>query len=168
VSFRFRVRVRKPILHNGAPDRRRSLLLAGMRTTPVARHTGAMVSQKPLRCVIVDDNREFLETASSVLESGGITVVGAASSIAEALRSVDQLRPGIVLVDVDLGGENGFDLAERLDPQAGSDGPATILISVHGQEDFADLIAESAALGFIPKAALSASAIRGMLSNGQA
>jgi CheY-like chemotaxis protein len=127
-----------------------------------------MVSQSPLRCLIVDDNREFLQAASSVLESGGITVVGVASSITEALRSAAQLRPDIVLVDVDLGGEDGFDLAERLHRQAGSDGRAIILISAHGQEEFADLIAESPALGFVPKAALSASAIGGVLSNGPA
>jgi hypothetical protein len=38
-----------------------------------------------------------------------------------------------------------------------------ILISTHAQEDFADLIAESPALGFIPKVTLSVAAIRELL-----
>lgn len=127
-----------------------------------------MVSQKSVRCLIVDDNREFLETATSVLESGGIAVVGVASTIAEALHFAAQLGPDVMLVDVDLGGEDGFDLAQRLHRGEGMGSPAVILTSTHSQQDFAELIEESPALGFVPKAALSASAIHGLLINGQA
>jgi CheY-like chemotaxis protein len=122
-----------------------------------------MLSQKGVRCLIVDDNREFLETAANVLERGGIAVVGVASSIAEALHSAAQLHPDVILVDVDLGGEDGFDLAEQLHNGEALGNPAVILISTHAQQDFAELIASSPALGFVPKAALSASAIRGVL-----
>jgi CheY-like chemotaxis protein len=125
-----------------------------------------MVWQTTLRCVIVDDNREFLETASGVLERGGIEVVGVAVSGAEALLAAAKLRPDVVLVDVDLGGEDGFDLAERLHRQGKPGIPHVILISTHSPQDFAELIANSSAVGFVPKAALSGRAIRGVLRDG--
>jgi DNA-binding LytR/AlgR family response regulator len=65
-----------------------------------------------------------------------------------------------MLVDIDLGPESGFDLARRL---AESAAPPVILISTYAEEDYADLIAGSPALGFLPKATLSAAAISGML-----
>ena len=75
----------------------------------------------PLRCLLVDDNDAFLETASLLLEREGLTVVGVASSIAEALRQVHALRPDLILVDIGLGDESGFDLARLLarDGQSG-------------------------------------------------
>ena len=75
----------------------------------------------PLRCLLVDDNEAFLEAASVLLEREGLTVVGVASSIAEALRQVRALRPDVILVDIGLGDESGFDLARLLarDGQSG-------------------------------------------------
>jgi hypothetical protein len=40
------------------------------------------------------------------------------------------------------------------------------LISTHSQADFADVIAESSAAGFLPKAELSAAAIRRIVEGG--
>jgi CheY-like chemotaxis protein len=121
----------------------------------------------PLRCFIVDDNPDFIVAAANVLEREGITVVGTTTSGAEALRCIDQLRPDVALIDVDLGAESGFDLVEQLDqrPAAGPK-PALILLSAHSEEDFADMIAASPAVGFVPKLALSAQAIRALLDQG--
>jgi DNA-binding NarL/FixJ family response regulator len=115
-----------------------------------------------VRCLVVDDNHDFLQAARKVLESGGITVVGAASSSAEALLQAKETSPDIVLVDIVLGSESGFDLARKL---AATTGPprAVILISTHDQEDFSDLIAASPAIGFLPKWKLSARAIENLL-----
>jgi CheY-like chemotaxis protein len=68
----------------------------------------------PLRCLLVDDNDAFLETASLLLEREGLTVVGVASNIAEALRQTRALRPDLILVDIGLGSESGFTLARLL------------------------------------------------------
>jgi DNA-binding NarL/FixJ family response regulator len=111
------------------------------------------------RVLIVDDNRLFLEAARGLLAREGLRVVGVAATSAEALQRVEELQPEVVLVDIRLGGESGFDLARRLaDHHEG--GPAVILISTHSEADFADLIAESPARGFLPKPELSAEAIR--------
>ena len=108
--------------------------------------------------LIVDDNSLFLDAARGLLEREGMRVVGVASTSADALRHAKELRPEIVLVDIVLGPESGFELARRLVESDG--GSAVILISTHSEADFADLIAESPAAGFLPKSELSADGIR--------
>ena len=116
-----------------------------------------------LRCLIVDDSRRFLEAARDHLQREGIVVVGVASTIAQALEQAERLRPDVTLVDLDLAGESGFELARRLHGAAGPSPSRVILISTHDEDDFADLIAASPAVGFLPKTELSAGAIRGLL-----
>jgi DNA-binding NarL/FixJ family response regulator len=105
-----------------------------------------------IRCLIVDDNQRFLDAARLLLEREGMAVVGVASTSAEAVLLEAELRPDVVLVDIRLGDESGFNLARRL-------GGPVILISTHAETEYADEIAASPVVGFIPKAQLSASAI---------
>ena len=93
----------------------------------------------PLRCLIVDDNPRFGDEARGLLEHEGVSVVGVATSGDAAVRLSSALAPDLALVDISLGEESGFDVARRL-------------------------VDESPAIGFLPKASLSAAAIRGMLS----
>jgi DNA-binding NarL/FixJ family response regulator len=117
-----------------------------------------------VRCLIVDDSDNFRDAARSMLERAGIDVVGVASSSAEALSCYRELRPDVTLVDVDLGSESGFDLARALH-DVDSPASSVILISTHSEQDFADLIADSPALGFLPKFALSPNAIRALVAD---
>jgi DNA-binding NarL/FixJ family response regulator len=117
-----------------------------------------------LRCVIVDDSPGFVAAARSLLERQGLRVLGVASNCAEGLRLAAELRPDVVLVDIDLGGESGFELARRLDQM---EAPApVILVSTHSEEDYAELIADSPALGFLSKTSISATTIRHLLEWG--
>ena len=116
--------------------------------------------EQELRCVLVDDNPVFIEVATRLLErGGGISIIGAASTIAEAIQRVEELRPDVALVDVDLGGESGFSLARELHRPNSHTPPKIILTSAHSERDFANLIAASPAVGFVPKADLSPEAI---------
>jgi CheY-like chemotaxis protein len=117
-----------------------------------------------VRCLIVDDSPRFLEAARGHLEREGIAVVGVASTITQALQQAERLRPDVALVDIDLGGESGFELARRLHREPGPAAPRVILISTHAEDDFADLIAASPVVGFLSKVDLSASAIRDLLA----
>jgi CheY-like chemotaxis protein len=117
-----------------------------------------------LRCLIVDDSPRFLAAARGLLERQGMTVVGVASTSAEALQRAKELRPDVTLVDIDLGGESGLELARRLHHQAGTEPARVILVSTHAEEDYAELIAASPAVGFLSKQTLSAGAIRDLLS----
>ena len=115
----------------------------------------------PLRCVIVDDSALFLEGAVDLLTREGLDVVGVASGSAEAIRLVTELRPDVTLVDVNLGDEDGLELARLLHAIPGAS--KVILVSTHAEEDLAQLIAGSPALGFISKTRISAQAIRDTL-----
>ncbi len=117
----------------------------------------------PQRCLLVDDNDAFLETASLLLEREGLTVVGVALSIAQALRQAHALRPDLILVDIGLGDESGFDLAQLL---ARDDLSAdVILISTGAEADYRELIAESPAAGFLAKSELSVRGISRILGH---
>jgi CheY-like chemotaxis protein len=113
-----------------------------------------------LSCLIVDDNAEYLEAARSLLEREGVTVVGVAATASDALERVGELRPQVALVDIDLGADSGFEVARGIAKAAPT---VVILISTHAEDDFAELIAESPAAGFISKSELSARAIQGLV-----
>jgi hydroxymethylbilane synthase len=118
-----------------------------------------------IRCLIVDDSDAFLKAASILLQGEGLTVAGVASNIAEALRQARALRPDVILVDIGLGDESGFDLARLLaeDEQGGS--AEVILISARAETDYEELISESPAAGFLVKPELSAQAISRILGH---
>ncbi|HUA48331.1 MAG TPA: response regulator, partial [Solirubrobacteraceae bacterium] len=67
-----------------------------------------------LRCLIVDDNASFLDASRSLLERQGFSVVAVAATGADALRLAAELAPDLILLDVDLGEENGFAVARQL------------------------------------------------------
>ena len=118
----------------------------------------------PLRCLLVDDSHAFLESASLLLEREGLTVVGVASSIAEAVQQTRTLRPDLILVDIGLGDESGFTLAGLLAREHQS--AYVILISAGTEADYGELIAGSPAAGFVAKSELSASGIGRILGQG--
>jgi DNA-binding NarL/FixJ family response regulator len=117
----------------------------------------------PIRVLIVDDSRSYLDAACALLEREGLEVVGVASTSAAALQQARALEPDVVLVDISLGEESGFELARRLVENDPDDQAALVLISTRAEADFEDLIAESPAVGFLAKADLSADALRAIL-----
>jgi DNA-binding NarL/FixJ family response regulator len=112
-----------------------------------------------LRCLIIDDSPEFLDAARRLLQQEGITVAGIASSGDEALRLAREIRPDVTLIDIDLGAEDGITLARQLAQSDGQPAGKLILISTHAEDEFADLIQASSAIGFVSKSTLSAEAI---------
>ena len=76
------------------------------------------------------------------------------------LRQARELRPDVALVDISLGAESGFDIGRQITPHVRS----VILISSRDEDDYAELIAGSPAVGFLSKAELSADAIRRLLT----
>jgi two-component system nitrate/nitrite response regulator NarL len=115
-----------------------------------------------LRCLLVDDSTHFLEAASMLLEAQGLAVAGVASTSAEALTRVRELEPDVTIIDIDLNGESGFDLAWQL---AASWSGSTVLTSTRSESDVAELLAVTPVLGFISKTELSADAIHDLLAD---
>jgi CheY-like chemotaxis protein len=116
----------------------------------------------PLRCLLVDDSPHFLEAASRLLEGQGISIVGVASTTAEASMRIRELEPDVAIVDIHLNGESGFDLAWQL---AASTTTHTVLTSTRSESDFAELVAVTPALGFVSKNELSADAVHDFVAD---
>ena len=115
-----------------------------------------------VRALIVDDNLEYLRIARVMLEREGFEVVDVASNGLDALRFARRHRPDVVLIDVDLAGESGFDVADDLscDRMCG----AIVMISAYPEQDLLELLQESPAIGFVSKSELSAKGIVALLS----
>jgi DNA-binding NarL/FixJ family response regulator len=113
------------------------------------------------RTLIVDDSELFLASAERLLDVGGLEIVGTARTGSEAIRLAEELRPELVLVDIDLGEESGFDLAKALADLRPA--PTVVLISTHSEAEVVEMVAASPAAGFIPKSRLDAAALKAFL-----
>jgi two-component system nitrate/nitrite response regulator NarL len=116
-----------------------------------------------MRCFLVDDNEDFLASARRLLAAQGFEVIGEASTGSSALDRAPRLGPDVVLIDVQLGNEDGLVIARRL--HAILPNVPVILISTHAEDDVRDEIRECGAVGFLSKASLNASAIRKLLAS---
>ncbi|WP_445184101.1 response regulator [Pseudonocardia sp. Cha107L01] len=120
-----------------------------------------------LRCLLVDDDAHFLDSARTLLQREGLRV-DTASSGAQAAQRIGDLRPDLVLLDIRLGDESGFTVARELHATWSTEAPSEgalkiILISTYSATDFGRLIEASPVLGFIAKSSLSARAIRELI-----
>ena len=70
-----------------------------------------------------------------------MTVAGVASNSVEAVRQARALRPDVILVDIGLGGESGFDLARLLTQDVQVGDATVLLISARPESDYGELIA---------------------------
>jgi two-component system, NarL family, nitrate/nitrite response regulator NarL len=126
------------------------------------RARAAKLALMAIRCIIVDDNPEFLAAARPLLERGGLDVVDVVSTGQETLESVARLRPDVVVIDLFLDDESGFDVARRL-AEMDPDATRVILISTYDHQDVPELLAASPAVRFVSKADLSAEAVLSIL-----
>ena len=111
--------------------------------------------------LIVDDHADFRQSARALLEAEGFNVVGEAFGGEQALAEVERLRPEVVLLDVQLPGEDGFAVAERL--AAGGSGATVILISSREAAAYGARLDTAAAQGFLAKRMLSGEALAALL-----
>jgi CheY-like chemotaxis protein len=111
----------------------------------------------PPTVLIVDDHADFRALARSILRAGGLEVVGEAEDGTSAMAAVRALRPGIVLLDIQLPGADGFTVCEQLRAEHGA--PVVVLTSSRSESMYRRRLAESSAEGFIAKADLSGRAL---------
>ena len=113
------------------------------------------------RVLIVDDHPSFRASARELLEAEGFDVVGEAEDGGSALEQVAELRPDVVLLDVQLPDLDGFEVASRLSVNAG---PRVVLVSSRDRADYGSKIEESGAAGFIAKAELCGPVLADLLA----
>lgn len=107
--------------------------------------------------LIVDDHEDFRASARALLEAEGFAVVGEAADGSEAIAAIAALEPAIVLLDIQLPGRDGMEIAEDIATAPGS--PAVVLISSRDSAAYGARLARTPALGFIPKSELSGAAL---------
>jgi len=70
----------------------------------------------PIRVFLIDDHRSVLWGLERLIDSGkpAMQVVGSALNCTEALKLIDHAAPDVILLDIDLGKENGLDGIPKL------------------------------------------------------
>jgi CheY-like chemotaxis protein len=114
-----------------------------------------------LSVLIVDDHDGFRTFARRLLETAGFAVVEAASGV-EATEVARAVRPGLVLLDVQLPDIDGFEVARRITACHG--GPIVVLTSTREARDYGERVTSSPAAGFLPKDQLSGVVLRQYLA----
>jgi DNA-binding NarL/FixJ family response regulator len=85
----------------------------------------------PIRILIVDDNAAVRSDLQLVLElEGGIEVVGIATNGREAILKAKDLRPEIVLMDLEMPDLDGYQATKVIKSEAQA--PAVLVLTVHG------------------------------------
>jgi DNA-binding NarL/FixJ family response regulator len=105
----------------------------------------------PVRVLIVDDQEPFRLAARMVVElTDGFEVVGEAETGEDGVTMSTELRPDLVLMDVNLPGIDGLEATRRI--LASEDPPIVLLLSTYEEEEYAPRAAECGAAAYIPKA----------------
>jgi DNA-binding NarL/FixJ family response regulator len=115
--------------------------------------------------LIVDDHPGFRFLARKLLEAGGFQVVGEAADGLAAVAIARELRPDVVLLDIQLPDIDGFEVTSRL--ADGEAGPVVVLTSTRDRADYGERVERCGAHGFIPKAELSGAALRAFVGGGR-
>jgi len=116
---------------------------------------GGLCEDDPVRptLLIVDDHEVFRTSARALLEAEGFDVVGESADGGGALQAVSELRPQVVLLDIQLPDMDGFAVATRLAET--SDPPDVVLISTRDAAAYGPRLRATPSRGFIPKSELS-------------
>ncbi len=105
-----------------------------------------------VRVLIVDDQAPFREAARAVVEAtDGFQVVGEAPTGEASVDAARELRPDLVLMDVNLPGINGLEATRRILNE--SSPVVVLLLSTYEEDEYAPKAAESGASAYIPKSA---------------
>jgi len=112
--------------------------------------------------LIVDDHEALRSFVRTLLGAQGFDVIGEAADGEAAIAAVRTLRPDVVLLDIELPGIDGFEVARRLAQAPGA--PSLVLTSSRPASDYGRLIADSPAYGFLPKQELSGAAVAALIA----
>src|SRR4051794_4579627 len=117
-----------------------------------------------MRVMIVDDQASFREAARELLEARGHVVVADVADGRSALAAAARLHPDAVLLDVGLGSESGFDVAQAL--TGAHPRLAVLLVSVTVQDVPSECVRACGARGFLPKDELAGADLDVLLGPG--
>ena len=124
--------------------------------------------QEPIKILIVDDHPVIRQGIGAALSrTDGFEIVGEAADGDSAIEMAQQQNPDVVLLDIDLPGQNGLSVAEKLRAEL----PETkvVILSMFSSEGYVTQALKAGVQGCIPKASSMtevANAVRSV-SNGE-
>lgn len=111
-----------------------------------------MARERPISVLIVEDHRLMVEGLSSLLgEEPELSVIGTASTVAEAVGAARSRPPDVVLMDFRLPDGTGAEATERIRQEHPE--VAVLFLSADVSDDAMMLAVDAGACGYVSKAA---------------
>ena len=124
----------------------------GKGVRPKRARPGSTQDADPVRVLIADAEQGFRRFIRRILErQPDLNVVGQASDAEEVVRLAQQLKPDVVLIDIDLPGLDGLEATRHI--KASLPGMKVIMLSAVDGETYRNTAAKHGADGFLPKSA---------------
>jgi signal transduction histidine kinase/ActR/RegA family two-component response regulator len=105
-----------------------------------ARHSAKGGALAGIRVLLVDDDQDIRDVLQFVLEAQG-AVVTVAASVAEALAALERSMPHVLLSDIAMPVETGYDLMRQVRARQGTAPPAAAISTYARQRDVQDALA---------------------------
>lgn len=114
-----------------------------------------------VRVLIVDDQEPFRAVAREVVEAAGdFEVVGEAADGEQSVDLARELRPDLVLMDVNLPGIDGTEATRRI--LAEGTGTKVLLLSTYEEDEYGDRARQCGAFAYVPKSAFDPDRLAGV------
>jgi DNA-binding NarL/FixJ family response regulator len=106
--------------------------------------------QGKIKIIVVDDNPVFLEGISTFLgRNEDYEVIAMFSSGASLLENIDDYDPDLILIDVEMPGQNGIEVARVISNYITD--PKLIAISLYHDTPYVNKFKEAGFRGFVSK-----------------
>ena len=92
---------------------------------------GLTSSERARTCLVADDHPSVLRTLTDLLRQWNWTIVASTSDGEDAARRIEELRPSLALIDLQLPGLTGLEIARR----AAREAPETSIVVYSGKSD---------------------------------
>ena len=134
------------------------------KTSKVLQFSTGMPDPAKHSVLLVDDQDTFRDIARNQLANDqGFEIVGEANDGTSAIEKTDQLRPSVIVMDIQMPDMSGIEAARHI--LDANPGVRIVLTSMGNDAEYEPLAREIGACGFIPKREHSASSVHALVDD---